>query len=614
MLFFLLGKWKNTARILALFVCVLISIQYLFLYICPRSANIGCASTIFESKLSRLYSAFTIFAKGMRNNLIMGSERQTVEYKSVLKIRTGDKGFKDLAVTCVAFANAQGGKIYIGYDNKRKQPLPEQSISQDEINDAITKLRSLCFNVGLTASELLADEADNQYFIIFVYASIRAIATTSDGKIYLRIADKCEPVRSEDIQRLSEEKGTSQWEIIRTKFNLDKASLDNLSRFSNDIRRSPRVKNHVKQLDDTEIANNYHLIDDGCLTNLGVLWLGSAKQRSSIAYPLTVQYIVYDGLERKVRKEEWHDNSMNPRELILEIEKKAIELTYFYEFPDGLFRKQVRHYHPKLIRELLVNAFAHKSHTISSDIMIKVFSDRLEISNPGGLPLGITKDNILHAKHRRNPNLIEIFSALEMMEGEGSGYDLIYELNAMEAKNPPIIDSSYNEVTVTQLAEIVDVELLPLFDFVLQHYQLSQKGYIAFGFIAREKRILSTQLSLLLQLTEEDRLRSYTERLLKDGIICKSGIKKGTQFYVNPKLIKSAKVNLKASLRTLEPHALKALILEDLKQYPQSRISDIAARLPDVNTKEIRKILYSLVANGELYTEGAKTNRRYSLN
>ena len=89
----------------------------------------------------------------------------------------------------------------------------------------------------------------------------------------------------------------------------------------------------------------------------------------------------------------------------------------------------------KLIRELLVNAFAHKSFTVSSDIMIQVYPDRLEISNPGGLPLGITKDNILHTKHRRNPHFIEILSALELMEGEGSGYDLIYELNSMEAKH-----------------------------------------------------------------------------------------------------------------------------------------------------------------------------------
>jgi ATP-dependent DNA helicase RecG len=40
------------------------------------------------------------------------TEKQKVEFKDLQKIRTGDKGFRDLAVTCVAFANAQGGNIY----------------------------------------------------------------------------------------------------------------------------------------------------------------------------------------------------------------------------------------------------------------------------------------------------------------------------------------------------------------------------------------------------------------------------------------------------------------------------------------------------------------------
>ena len=287
-------------------------------------------------------------------------------------------------------------------------------------------------------------------------------------------------------------------------------------------------------------------------------------------------------------------------------------MTYSYEFPNGLFRKQIRHYHPKLVRELLVNALAHKSYTISSDIMIKVFSDRLEISNPGGLPLGITKDNILHAKHRRNPNMIELLSALEMMEGEGSGYDLIYELNAMEAKNPPMIESSYNEVTVIQNAGIIDTELLPLLDFVLQNYQLTQKAFTAFGIIAREKKVFSTRLSAILQLQEEDRLRSYTDKLLKDNIIGRNGVKKGTQFFVNPQLIKNAKVNLKTTLKTVEPYVLRTLIMEDLRAHPKSKISEIGGRLPEIDLQELRKMIYSMV-DVELITEGARTDRRYAL-
>lgn len=46
-------------------------------------------------------------------------ETQVIEYKSLQKIKTGDKGFKELAKTCVCLANAQGGKILIGFDDKR---------------------------------------------------------------------------------------------------------------------------------------------------------------------------------------------------------------------------------------------------------------------------------------------------------------------------------------------------------------------------------------------------------------------------------------------------------------------------------------------------------------
>ena len=541
------------------------------------------------------------------------TEDQNIEYKSIQKIRTGDKGFKDLAVTCVSLANAQGGRIYIGVEDKTLSVGPDQHITTEEQNGAVSKLRSLCYSVALSTSDILEDETGSQYFIITVYPSIKTIASTSDGKLYVRIVDKSEPVRTEDIQRLAEEKGSYQWEINPTKYTWNEpTTLDTLHSFAAEIRLSPRVKDHIKQLDDIELAENYHLIDGEKLTNLGILWLGTPKQRAGLCYPLTVQYIVYNAMEEKVRKEEWHDLRLNPKELLLEIEQRAIELTYSYEFPNGLFRKQIRHYNPKLLRELLVNAFAHKSYTISDDIMIKAYPDRLEISNPGGLPLGISKENILHTKHRRNPNMIEIMSALELMEGEGSGYDLIYELNAKEAKRPPMVDSSYNEFKVTQMAEIIDVDLLPLLDYVMQNYQLTQKSFIAFGIIARERKIYSVQLTKELQLSGDDRLRSYVDKILADGLIIKSGKGKANQFQVNPQLIKNSKANIKTSLKTIEPYALKALIIEDLKKHPGSKVSDISSRIPDVELKEIRKMVYSMVGK-ELQTEGAKTNRTYFL-
>lgn len=542
----------------------------------------------------------------------MDIENQKIDYKSIRKIRSGDKGFKELAVSCVAFANAQGGTLYIGIEDKSLVPLAEQTVTENEINDTVSRLHSLCFNVSLTSSELIKHENGGEYFMIMVAPSIKSIATTSDGKIYLRIADKCEPVRNEDIQRLSIEKGAYQWELLATKFSLKDIPVENAKKFANDIRESDRVKDHVKQMSDLEIMEHYNLIDGEIVTNLGVLWLGNAKQRSRISFPITVQYIVYNHLEQKVRKIEWHDNVLNPKELLLAIESEATELSYSYEFPDGLFRKQIRHYHPKVLRELLLNAFAHKSFTISSDIMICVYPDRMEISNPGGLPLGVTKDNILHQRHRRNPYFITIMSDLKLMEGEGSGYDLIYELNGMEAKRPPVIESSFNETKVTIYSDIQNVDVLPLLDYTLSNYKLSQKGYIAFGAIAAEAKMQATKLSAYLQLSDDERLRTYVEPLLKDGIINKKGTKKGTTYYINPKLIANSKANIKTSLKTIEPYALKALILEDLKYHPQSLISEIAERLPDVERSELTAMVYGMVDN-EIRSEGSKKLRRYSL-
>ena len=537
-----------------------------------------------------------------------------MEYKSLQKIRTGDKGFRNLAVTCVALANAQGGVIVIGFEDKTMMPVAGQQIDIQEVNYVLAKLRGLCFGVSLSGSEIKRHENGGEYFEIQVLPTFHSIATTSDGKIYFRTGDKCEPVRSEDIQRISNEKGMWQWELNDNRsVKMEGEVVENLRKLATLLRASDRVRPHVKQMTDEEIAEHYNLSNDGCLTSLGVLWLGNARQRGSLCYPLTVQYIVYDALERKVRKVEWHDCSLNPMELLLAVEREAVELTYSYEFPDGLFRKQVRHYQPKVVRELLVNAFAHKSYTISNDIVIEVYADRLEITSPGGLPLGITSGNILHQRQRRNPHLINIMHDLQLMEGEGSGYDLIYELNLLDSKRLPEVVSEYNYTRVIQYAGIVNADVLQLLDFVASNYSLTQKDLIAFGLVVQYGKLFATELGDLLQLTDKDRLRNYTSRLLDMGVLITRGVKKGTAYMVNPWLVASAKLNIKTTLKTIEPHRLRTLIMEDLRLYPASGIQAIAGRLPDVDIRDVRKVVYQLVADGEIIPQGAKSNRKYVL-
>ena len=116
-----------------------------------------------------------------------------------------------------------------------------------------------------------------------------------------------------------------------------------------------------------------------------------------------------------------------------------------------------------------------------------------------------------------------------------------------------------------------------------------------------------------MQLTDDERLRTYINRLNEQAIIISRGIKKGTEYLVNPKLIANSKINIKPTLKTIEPHRLKALIEEDLKLYPKSKSAEIQSRISDVPIEDIRKCLLNLEKQSVVFTEGIKKGKTYSL-
>jgi ATP-dependent DNA helicase RecG len=276
-------------------------------------------------------------------------------------------------------------------------------------------------------------------------------------------------------------------------------------------------------------------------------------------------------------------------------------------------RKSIRQYPKEVVREILINAIAHKKYTISGDIFIEVFHDRLSITSPGGFPIGITKDNILHERHRRNPHLINPLGVLKLMEGEGSGIDLVYQKLAMDAKPLPLIEGEFNKVVITIFSGSIDMGIISILDYIDKHFKLTQKEYITLGIIASEKKILSTQLALKLQLNTQEKIRSWVGTLIDKGIIVSQGIKKGTEYLLNPELFKQAKLDITPSLKTIEPYKLEALIIEDLKYNGKSSLSDIQKRIPEIPGNDIKKTVYKMVKNATLSIEGGKRNRTYDL-
>jgi ATP-dependent DNA helicase RecG len=545
----------------------------------------------------------------------MNSESTTCENKSILKIRSGNKnGFASLAQTCVAFANTKGGTINIGIEDGKDLPPENQQINIEEINDTLKIVRDKCVSVAITASEILIALNGGQYFSLYILPSVKTIASTSDGKYFIRIGEQTKPCYAEDLIHLVAEKDNFQWELQpRKTIAINQLLSEKIAQFSEEIRASDRVSKYVKNFTDLEIAEYYMLIQDGVLTNLGVLWLGSPQQRARLSYPLTIQYIVYNDLDEKVNKLEWRDNRLNPKELLLDIEKKAIELTYYHEFPNGLFRKKIRHYDQRVIRELLINAIAHRSYTISQDIFIEVYPSELHISSPGGLPTGVTAHNILHKRVRRNSYMIRILHDLGLMEGEGSGYDKIYEVDSRDTKPFPQLICEFDFTKVIQSSKILNAEAIVILDYIDRNYQIKPFELIVLGIIVREEKVNAMMLKKALQLTDDQRLNEKLANLVEEKILLKRGSKKATIYLLNPILIANSHSNIKTTLKTIEPHVLVALVKQDLVRNPNSKIIDVHHRLKDVDFNDIRKCIYSLKKEGIVLSKGARKNMAYSL-
>ena len=307
---------------------------------------------------------------------------------------------------------------------------------------------------------------------------------------------------------------------------------------------------------------------------------------------------------------------MNPQELLEDIWKSVPEWRESNEISDGLWRKDIPAYDEKVVRELLCNAVAHRPYTTRGDIFINLYPDKMVVVNPGRLPIGVTPHNILQKTVKRNKELSRILYALHIMEGEGSGYDLMYETQLSLGKNVPVIIEGDDFVTVTVDRKIVTKESSRVFEHMQYNYPQvahNQRAMIALGVILQEEIISAIELSLKLQLPETNRLRSYLDPLTSLRIVLSRGRGKGTKYYVNPIIISDSRANIITTLKTIEPYRLKELIKQDLNYHSLSLISEISQRLPDVPIKDLQRMARRMAIDGELVAVGGRKFRRYKL-
>jgi len=544
---------------------------------------------------------------------LVSLEGQLLDRKSLRAVTGKTAKWHELAKDCIAFANATGGRLLVGVEDGEELPPVYQRIPVDLPDTVRTKLADRTVNVAVLPNVVTADNG-GEYLELRIPRA-QAVASTTGGQYYLRIADQSKPITGDDVMRLATERSAAPWEtqvIVR----LPTADADPQKRETllRSLRLSDRVKPSVKEKTDGEIVEHYHLATEQSLTNLGILCIGRQQHRAQLPTAPVIQFIKYDELGQKVNKLVWDDYTLSPVELIEAVWSDVADFRERYELPDGLYRQNVPAFDEVVVRELLVNALVHRPYTQRGDIFLNLHPDRLEVVNPGPLPLGVTPQNVLHTTVRRNEHLARLFHDMKLMEREGSGFDRMFEVLLSQGRPAPELIEQHDRVQVTVRRRILKPEIIDFIAKADQTYQLSQRERIALGLLAQHDALTARELAARLELTSIDDLPPWLKRLVDWQLVQSAGRTQATRYFIDPDLLKSLDFAGQTTLKRIEPHRLLALIVEDVGRYPATRIGEIHQRVGlEIPRSRVRRAIDQLVKEGRLIRQGVRRGTRYRL-
>jgi ATP-dependent DNA helicase RecG len=543
----------------------------------------------------------------------MSQEDHFTDRKSLRLVRGKSADWDALARDSVCFANGQGGRLLIGIEDDQVEPPADQLISHEIINSLRKRIGELTVNVQ--AVPALKTSKNGGEFIELTIGKATGVASTCDGRYFLRVGDSCHPISGDDVLRLANERPGFPWETMDS-LRIPRSSADSVkvANFVSGIRASARVKASVKEKTPTELLAHYSLSVGDYLTNLGVLLIGTRFDRSRLGTAPVVQFIKYDDSLQKVQKIAWDDYSLSPLELIGSIWNEVPDFKESYEFPEGLFRRTVPAFEEEVVRELLVNALVHRPYTQRGDIFLNLHPDQLQIVNPGRLPIGVTPQNILHESRRRNDGLARVFHDLGFMEREGSGFDLIYDRLLSSGRPAPTTVEGVDSVTVAITRRILKPEVMKLIRDLDLRTPLTQRERITLGVLAQTEGSTAAELSSHLELKNAGELKNWIGRLVSLEIVKTSGRTRGQRYFVDPQRLREARLDTRTTLSRIQPHRLQALILEDLHRYPDSSSTDINRRIgSEINGRTLKRALDQLLAVGLVRYNGEVRWRKYRL-
>lgn len=517
-------------------------------------------------------------------------ESETVEFKeSLSELEAGGE-------TLCGCTNQNGGDVYFGIKNNG-EIIGIQSVTEKTLRDVTQFLfdniePKRVFNVkkeikkGHEIIKISVDKSSTPYH-------------TFKGKPYIRIGPSTRSMPQEEYQqRLIMYKSVNKdyTATLIPEVRIKDLSQDAVRELRRMLTQSGRYKVGINSLSDEQLLKDLLLMKNGQLTLAALILLGTEETLSMYLPHAEIRFgyklnegdsynqdiVIFKGGYLLYYNTVWE--KIQARNLIVNI-------------PLGMRLVERRAFDEQTIREAVSNAIIHRDYGAPESIFLFQYQTKVVIKSPGGLPEGVTVENIINESRPRNKLLADILFKCELVEQFGSGVNLMYKNQLSLGKNPP----DYQRTTADRVTIVIDGMIQDI-EFAKYVLRIGE---------SKNKILDDEELIVLIKIKNKNKVKlsNIIDNLLELGLIENISYGKymlSKQYYSD--------TNQRAQYtrrRGLSRSKNKELILEHLRNFGSGKKRDFAEIFNfELTEKQISNLLEELREEGKIHFEGIQRSSR----
>lgn len=434
------------------------------------------------------------------------TENQNIEYKSTWR----DEYLKWIC----GFANAHGGTIIIGKDDKGKVVgIDNAKKLTEDIPNKTRDIMGVIIDVNL--------HNDNQLEYIEINIESYPYPVNYKGQYHYRSGSTKQELKGAALDKFLLQKKGKKWDGVP----VPNVSMDDLDNETFDFFRKRALKS--KRIDEDALTDsnellieNLQLKENGYIKRAGILLFHPKPENFVTGAYIKIGFFESDS--ELMYQDEIHGNLFQQIENTVDLLfSKYIKAIISYE---GIHRIETFEYPKVAIREALLNAISHKDYSSGFPIQISVYKDKLLVWNEGQLPENWTIEKLTqkHSSKPYNPDIANTFFRAGYIESWGRGTIKIIERCIEIGLPTPLYHYDGSDFIVEFRKDIYQKEYLKSLD-------LNERQIKAILYTKENKKITNSEYQKINDVGKTTATVELTE-LVKNGLFLFSGVGRGAKY------------------------------------------------------------------------------------